>query len=121
MVPFALLPITRRRYGAQTVDARFLPVYGAPTDSTIYASWQPPEDTDLESIQGIERGQRVLAVFTPADLRTATQAGSPLPPDELQIEGDWYIVRHVERWRQVMPHTKAIVVLRGELVPETGD
>lgn len=117
-VPFATIAVTLRRYSAQTIDpASFRPVVQTPTTSTVRVSVQPPTDRDMETLTDGERTRRVLVLFgRPGTFQTSEQDDAT-PADEVVIEGEVYQVRSVERWRQVLPNDRAVVVRRQEIRP----
>lgn len=119
IVPFATLPIVRRRYtGVQAFDAvTRRPVPQTPTTSTVYATIQPPTDRDLEGLPDGERMRQAFALYVGPDTLRVSDQHTGLPGDEVVIDGATYQVRRVERHRQVMPHDKAIVVRRQEIGP----
>ena len=118
MVPFASLAVTRRRYAAQTIDpVTRRPVAQTPTTSTVYASIQPPSDRDLETLTDGERTKRVLVLFVAPDTFRTSEPTTGIPSDEVTIDGEVFQVRGVEKWRQIMPHDRAVCVRRQELGP----
>jgi len=118
IVPFATLPVTRRRFGVQTLDpVTRKPVPQTPTTSTVYATIQPPTDRDLQNLTDGERTRKALIVFVnPGTLQTSDQF-TGVPSDEVVIDGETYQVRKVETSRQLLPHDRAVVVRRQEIGP----
>lgn len=118
MVPFGTLPVTRRRYVAQVTDpVTRKPVSQIPAELIVYASIQPPTDRDLQTLSDGERTRRVLVLFVAPDTFRTSEPTTRIPSDEVAIDGEIFQVRGVEKWRQVMPHDRAVCVRRQEIGP----
>ena len=118
IVPFATLAVTRRRFAVQTIDpVSRKPVPQTPTTSTVYATIQPPTDRDLENLPDGERTRKALVLFVNPDTFRTSDQFTGIPSDEVVIDGETFQVRSVERWRQIMPHDRAVVVRRQEIGP----
>lgn len=117
MVPFGTLAIARRRFAAETIDpATYRPYAQTPTTATIYGTIQPPDGDVMETIPDGDRSRARLVIYTASELRTPNQF-TKVPADQVQIDGYWWEVESVERWRQVMPHYKAVVARIQEMSP----
>lgn len=101
--------ITRRRFavGTRGADGRF--TAGASTDSTIYATVQPPSGDVVATLSEGERSRRARRVITTSELRTADQEDGT-PADQVLIGGAYYEVRVVGNWNAVLPNYDATVV-----------
>jgi len=101
--------LTRRRYaaGERGTDGRW--EQGDATDATIRASVQPASDDDLKTLPEGERTRRAKRIYTSSELRLVDQdAGTSA--DQVQVDGDWYEVRLIQRERSLLAHYRVIVL-----------
>lgn len=110
----AVRTMTLSRYTAPT-NVNGLPVFAAPTTSTIRGSLQPVTGHDLEQLPEGDRSRAVLKVYALSETRTATPGGPP--SDRITIDGNTYLVYQVQFWPRVggVPqHWRTILVRLAE-------
>lgn len=96
------ISVTRRRRTAGSyVDGYW--VEGTATDASVSASVQPMRGREREILPEGVRVRDVRKLYV-AD-RTALAID-----DEVQLDGDWFTVIHVDTSHPLVPHTRAFVV-----------
>lgn len=96
--------ITRRR----TADGSYSSTTGrytegSTTDTTITASVQPLNGRDRQVLPEGLRASDTRKIYTEDDLRAEP------PADQVQIDGEWFTVRHVDTSHPLIGHTRAYV------------
>jgi len=102
--------LTRRRYGAGSyVDGYW--VDGVATTADIVASVQPMSGRDREVLEeGVRtRDGRKLYVADRTALQTAAQSSAE-KADEVQVDGAWFTVVHVDTSHPLTDHVRAYAV-----------
>jgi len=104
--------LTRRRYGAQSIDgATGRPASNTPTDTVFVGSVQPASDDDMQTLPEGERAREGLRIYATTALRVADES-SGLPADEVVRGAVVYQVRRLQRYGHLLDHYRAIVVRR---------
>lgn len=104
--------LTRRRYGAQTIDgATGRPATNTPTDASFTGSVQPASDDDMQTLPEGDRAREGLRIYTTTELRVADES-SGLPADEVVRGSVVYQVRKLRTYGHLLDHYRAIVVRR---------
>lgn len=112
----APITLTRRRYGAQTVS-RGVVTPGATTTATFDGSVQPMKGKEREIYLEGQRTKDGRKIYTlNASAVRAADPDSGTAADEVQIDGAWFTVVHVDTSHALIEHAHIYVVRRPETV-----
>ena len=85
-------------------------IEGAPTDLTIYGSWQPVKAAELEALPEGYRIGDFYKIFSGTKLNSVIQSPETTKPDLIIKDDETYQVINCDDWQNsIIPHYEIIV------------
>lgn len=105
---------TRYRYPEESRDPDTgRTIDGTPSTMEFQGSFQPLDGSEREALPEGVRTTATIKCYTKTNFRTDVQADN-LPADEVEYDGDRFVVYDVDKWPKLLDHYKALLIKKQE-------